>query len=1085
VADNIDTLAAQYGFKKAKTAVDDKAGELGFSKAGESTPTPDPVAQDAASLGFVQADPEALGFVRASDPSTASPESFLRPHPPPEGGDIGSRFFAEGKELLQSATVAPFIIAPRWFELTQKGQAAFRAETPEEHSGIITSMGLDPKDYPFEKRMFQSPMFGVTKEVAGQMGQAIKEDYADYVRDPATGEWRLSRIPERISERPFSAALDVSLLAGGAGVGLKAAGRVGKAAGAIQKAAPAAAKITKAGEALETAGKVVAAGPWEWGKAGIYKMLGGQKRMEYWNFVSRQYGKAKNKPMRVAEREVAEMAPYLEKIPAHEYPLFREYAEGLRPLAEASEATQTAVRQKWGPKMAEIWDEVVRQGGGTPETSVSRRFRPLVDNAAEQIKSLEGTKAGAEWEGKLNTYKKLQAIEERRELGLRVPKKDWDFWEANKVEPVYFPHIDADLGTVAKMKTVHVSADPRKFTPGFTKEMKNVKMNLVEAKEAHRRYTHSVESWKAHLKYIDDLATHPDVIELKDISHASFERMGKEGVWDKYHLFAPEAVTKLRRTKYGKAGKEMFDDFVKKGKGEGLDVEEGLMKYHKDLVKESDEINNALKKGRRAVEEDFFKKHGIEQAGSKVYLMPKDMANAVRGQMGSAGQFDKFIYHWDKGTNLLKRAWLTLPGTKWFMNNQLGNITFGALQGVKTGDYVKALFAKYKAVTPDELAGGFVKLEQRAAGKGAWAAERGLWKALEDSAIAKPVKGWSDAVLKYNGAVEEWFRRASYITEAEKLAKRNLFDAAGKSWFATDDQILKEMGRIKKNTKLTDKLIDDVEVFMGNYTKMLPVERRVFRRIVPFYSWIKHMTKLTAKLPTKYPKRTWMIKQLSLAGQEAWEDVPEYARGEAVVLGKDENGETLTMNLRGLPFADVGWEAWAKGLHPAIREPIERFTGKQFFNQREFDYPSSMYIKRKNNWYEPIPGQQPDGRGNYRDDQLRPVRMPAPHWSRTANLLPPVRMWQNWRFPYSRPSGGAIWDDTPRPQFGVRVRTKDRALGLISAFGPTIRKMPMTPEKGKKLERTQLKRAEIEQKKRKARERRTAQKLGISEAEEE
>lgn len=75
---------------------------------------------------------------------------------------------------------------------------------------------------------------------------------------------------------------------------------------------------------------------------------------------------------------------------------------------------------------------------------------------------------------------------------------------------------------------------------------------------------------------------------------------------------------------------------------------------------------------------------------------------------------------------------------------------------------------------------------------------------------------------------------------------------------------------------------------MGDFTKMSPFERRVVRRVVPFYAWLRHMSQLAVRLPIEHPLRTAWILSMSntMNDQEAWADLlPSYMQGFVPVGG--------------------------------------------------------------------------------------------------------------------------------------------------------------------------------------------------------
>ena len=69
---------------------------------------------------------------------------------------------------------------------------------------------------------------------------------------------------------------------------------------------------------------------------------------------------------------------------------------------------------------------------------------------------------------------------------------------------------------------------------------------------------------------------------------------------------------------------------------------------------------------------------------------------------------------------------------------------------------------------------------------------------------------------------------------------------------------------------------------LGDFTKLSPFEKRVIRRAIPFYTWVRHMAQLSVRLPIEHPLRTAAILHISneFKDAEAWEDMlPSFMQG--------------------------------------------------------------------------------------------------------------------------------------------------------------------------------------------------------------
>lgn len=109
---------------------------------------------------------------------------------------------------------------------------------------------------------------------------------------------------------------------------------------------------------------------------------------------------------------------------------------------------------------------------------------------------------------------------------------------------------------------------------------------------------------------------------------------------------------------------------------------------------------------------------------------------------------------------------------------------------------------------------------------------------------------------------------------------------------------------------------------MGDFSNLSRFERQVVRRAVPFYTWMRHMTKVAFKLPIEHPWRTaWM---LSLAQEfserDPWENLlPTYSRG-TVDLGGGTVLSTYNISPFTTPLDMI--RALTEGRMPSALTPV-------------------------------------------------------------------------------------------------------------------------------------------------------------------
>lgn len=110
-----------------------------------------------------------------------------------------------------------------------------------------------------------------------------------------------------------------------------------------------------------------------------------------------------------------------------------------------------------------------------------------------------------------------------------------------------------------------------------------------------------------------------------------------------------------------------------------------------------------------------------------------------------------------------------------------------------------------------------------------------------------------------------------------------------------------------KYAEIANAATDRANAFLGDYMGMGPLERAVFRRVVPFYAFTKAMTKLAFTYPFIAPKTAffWHRYSQALADTSTDPDLPDWMAGYFPVGGA-ENGDTYWIRLSQLgPFGGV------------------------------------------------------------------------------------------------------------------------------------------------------------------------------------
>ena len=138
---------------------------------------------------------------------------------------------------------------------------------------------------------------------------------------------------------------------------------------------------------------------------------------------------------------------------------------------------------------------------------------------------------------------------------------------------------------------------------------------------------------------------------------------------------------------------------------------------------------------------------------------------------------------------------------------------------------------------------------------------------------------------------------------------------------------------------------DDVVKFHFDYDDLSQIERGVFRRIVPFYTWTRRNFPLQVEMmltsPGKYTRFVHLKRNMEM-GQEDFDLVPEYVRDQLHIrLPFDNDGDPVFW-VPDLPFKELTRSVSPKQLaassNPLIRGPVEIALNRKFFTGGDVDY---------------------------------------------------------------------------------------------------------------------------------------------------
>lgn len=115
----------------------------------------------------------------------------------------------------------------------------------------------------------------------------------------------------------------------------------------------------------------------------------------------------------------------------------------------------------------------------------------------------------------------------------------------------------------------------------------------------------------------------------------------------------------------------------------------------------------------------------------------------------------------------------------------------------------------------------------------------------------------------------------------------------------------------------------------GDFSKMTPFERNVVRRVVPFYAWQRHITRLALSLPIEHPTRVaWTLHLADVASREMPDEGAEneFNEGTIPLFGKRLNVRNLYPITSGF-FMDPTFRGAGYQLNPVLKAGVAATTG--------------------------------------------------------------------------------------------------------------------------------------------------------------
>ena len=226
----------------------------------------------------------------------------------------------------------------------------------------------------------------------------------------------------------------------------------------------------------------------------------------------------------------------------------------------------------------------------------------------------------------------------------------------------------------------------------------------------------------------------------------------------------------------------------------------------------------------------------------------------------------------------------------------------------------------------------------------------------------------------------KYIRQNDLAIDIEKA--RDLVMTRARRRFIQSGEYHKRVQEAARYAEVANAATDRANYFLGEYMGLGPIERAVFRRVVPFYSFTKAMTKLAFTYPFIAPKTAffWHRYSQALADMSTDPDMPDWMAGYFPVGGAG-NGDTYWIRLSQLgPFGGVRTGRAGDLPVPGIvqfwnQNPIVRLGHRMIGGRDEFYWAGKP--KAGQTWVEAGEGKitrfRPDGKLETVVPQMSPM----------------------------------------------------------------------------------------------------------------
>lgn len=395
-----------------------------------------------------------------------------------------------------------------------------------------------------------------------------------------------------------------------------------------------------------------------------------------------------------------------------------------------------------------------------------------------------------------------------------------------------------------------------------------------------------------------------------------------------------------------------------------------------------------------------FGRRPVAQVDDRAQFVPKAVWDSFYQQLGPASKTELALRKfYDKPMRYWKDSVLALS-PRWNVNNIVGGVvTATAGGGINPGRYFPNFVRGMKilrTVGNDERLAKLMESDPEAAavamnldprnhqGSEAPAMREGDTLALEPETVGRVRQGgrlvgrtWrgvADAAYNWNGFVDDANRLAVFLSRKQTLTEAQLM-----GWLKRDPELGTVAAEAARRNKTTvhEELANEIAVreslkVVGDFTRLTPLERRLARRVLPFYPWMRHITKLALRMPITSPVRVAWLMHLSLMFGE----VPEFGFLQSYIpIGAEDENQTRDFLRIGKlnPFQDAMYGGTGSAeyaprnipanvlgnLTPAISAPMALATGLDMRKFQQLSRPpgSGSFDTYGNEIFNPLVGE--------------------------------------------------------------------------------------------------------------------------------